>query len=141
MVQHSMKKYFDLWFDLMNIENRYDAVEECVSQYPTHHIVSGHPFIRVFSGYQALIQQKITEEEFLQIGDILEQKNDIFIKNNNKVDNFELFNDILFRVKNALVDENIRKKIFIFPCLGISKNDMKVIKKFLLAYESFIFFV
>lgn len=141
-MHNDTKKYFDLWYNLLNIENKYKQVEECISTNIHHEIVNTHCFSLIFSWYQDFLNKKITEEEFLKIGDISwDTSKKMNSKKVDKLDSFQIFNSLKYKLKNNIIDDWIQDKIFVFDNFGISADDIVLLQKFLEKQNSFLFVV
>ena len=67
-----MEKYFNLLLDLLNIEQNtnYSKILEIIQKNKDKKIFFYHQYAFIFEWYQKLLNQELSLEEFLQIGDI-----------------------------------------------------------------------
>ncbi|HRX64192.1 MAG TPA: hypothetical protein P5060_03760 [Candidatus Absconditabacterales bacterium] len=67
-----MDKYFQLLLDLLEIENiqDYKKIAELIQQNPKSKFEFYHKHAFVFEGYKKLLEDKITIEDFTQLGDV-----------------------------------------------------------------------
>ncbi len=116
-----MNKNLELLFNLLeiNIEDQKETIKHIASlieEYPEKEIVISHRYVFIFLAFQDFIRWNLSQEEFMQIGDI-DSKTNAYHSRYSSQENID---NLLYQIQEK--QEYPRNKIFIFDSKVIDRN-------------------